>query len=399
MTLRPGRAWSGCRGFARRCLLGGGAVCLVGTLALPFVSLAGAQANTSPSPTAVVATADPQGLYEQVRQHLAAHEWAAAEQVLSEWVTAWPDDTRARLMLGMLLAPVQPERAVPWLEQATADPTQGEVARQLLEVIARHQQRRTDFYTVLGLTFCQASEWALAERALRLAVDANATNAVALAYLGYALDQQGEDGWPWLEQARAMAPTEPQVLYLVGLHWRQSGDLSAARHALLQAYWAAPDNPALAAEVGRTLQALGDLAGAEQWLRIAISLGPGEEDWIELLAVFYAETGFGLDEAGMGFLQQASADYPGNSAIHASLGWVLQRQGDIEGALAELQKATELDPANPRAQYYLGAVLERLGQADKARAAYSATLALVAQESFYGELAARGLARLSARLP
>lgn len=352
------------------------------------------------SPTVLPSAAPgPQGLLQQAYQQIAGHDWATAEQTLFALLAAQPDDARASLLLGMLLAPVDPDRAVPWLEQAAQEPSQVEAAQRVLEVLTHYEPFRSDFYTALGLVLSELDEWALAERALRLALEVNAANPIALAYLGYAVDRQGADGGPWLEQARAMAPTDPQVLYLVGIHWRQAGDLKAAEHALLQAYWAAPDNPAPAAEIGRTLQAQGDLAGAERWLRIAVGLKPKESLWAELLASFYAETGFGLDGYGIAFLQEAGSKYPDSSTVRACLGWALYRLGDAQKALDELRAATTLDPADARAHYYLGAVQEWLGEVSSARSAYSTVLSLVPRDSYYGELAARGLARLSAGMP
>lgn len=344
-------------------------------------------------------TPDPLILLQQARQAVEAHDWAGAEQALMTLVATDPANTQASLLLGLLLAPVAPERAQEWLKRAEADPAQAEIARQVREILATYTPLRADFYTALGLTMCRLGEWALAERALSLALDVNAANPVALAYLGYAVDRQGEDGWPWLEQAQAMAPTSPQVLYLVGIHWRLSGDLEAARRALTQAYWAAPDNPALAAEVGQTLQAAGDLAGAERWLRIAVGLAPDEAQWAELLATFYAETGYDLEGTGMAFLQQASADFPQNGVLKACLGWTIYRQGDAEEALEQLQAAAGLAPRDMRVHYYLGVVQEHFGDREAARQAYSTVLTLVPRESYYGELAARGLARLSAAAP
>jgi Flp pilus assembly protein TadD len=390
------------RRFRRTLSAIGGLVCFVGALGLtgPCALSVGASFETNhsfaltPSPVP-----DPQRLYQQARQALAAHEWSAAEQELLALLAIHPADTQASLLLGLLLAPVAPERALVWLREAEADPAQAEAARQVLAVLTTYQPFRADFYTALGLALCGLDEWALAERALRLAIEANAANAVALAYLGYAVDRQGEDGWPWLQQARAMDPLNPQVLYLVGLHWRQAGDLAAARRALQQAYWVAPDNPALAAEIGQTLQAAGDLAGAEHWLRIAVGLVPQDVLWAELLATFYAETGYNLEGEGVAFLQRASADFPDSGLLRACLGWVTYRQGDAPAALEQLVAAVELAPTDARAQYYLGAVQEHLGRLDEARQAYSAVLSVAPRESYYGELAARGLARLSANRP
>ncbi len=382
----------------------GATVWLIGTL---FISLTCPADSSSAFPTqagrpftlTVSPTPGSSILLQEARRAIEAHDWTAAERALVTLVTADPANAQASLLLGLLLAPVAPERAQEWLKRAETDPTQAEAARQVLAVLANHPPLRADFYTALGLTMCSLEEWALAERALRLALEANAAYPIALAYLGYALDRQEEDGWPWLEQAQAMAPTNPQVLYLVGMHWRLTGDLQAARQALTQAYWAAPDNPALAAEVGRTLQAAGDLAGAERWLRIAVGLAPDETQWAELLAIFYAETGYDLEGAGMVFLQRASADFPQNGVLKACLAWAIYRQGDAKAALEQLQVAAELAPRDVRVHYYLGAVQERLGDREAARLAYSTVLTLVPRESYYGELATRGLVRLSATVP
>ena len=382
----------------------GALACFIGALIIGLIGPVEFSSAFSPqadrlSTLTVSPTPDPSALLQEARQAIDAHDWVAAEQTLTTLLTVDPANAQASLLLGMLLAPVVPERAQEWLRRAESDSTQAEAARQVLDVLASYSPLQADFYTALGLTMCSLDEWALAERALRLALEVNAANPVALAYLGYALDRQGEDGWPWLERARAMAPTNPHVLYLIGMHWRLSGDLQAARRALTQAYWAAPDNPALAAEVGHTLQAAGDLAGAERWLRIAVGLAPDEAQWAELLAIFYAETGYDVEGVGMAFLQRASADFPQNGVLQACLGWAIYRQGEAGAALEQLQAAVELAPGDARVHYYLGAVQEHLGDVEAARLAYSTVLTLVPRESYYGELAARALARLSVTVP
>jgi len=342
---------------------------------------------------------DPGSLHDLAAAQIAAHEWDAAGRTLRALLAAWPDDAAAHLRLGMLLAPLESETAAQHLLRAETDPQLAGQARRVLDALPDGARGRAESLTALGIALGGAGEWALAQRALELALESNAANPVALAYLGYALDQQGTDGLPSLERARAMAPTDPQVNYLLGLHWRLAGDYDMACAAFLRAYWAAPDNPALAAELGLTLREQGDLAQAEEWLRIAVNLEPDQAQWTELLAAFYAETGFGLEGDGLAFLEAACDRVPDSASLRASLGWALYRLGQMERAHEELSAAVVLAPADVRSRYYFGMVLEGLGDGEGALGAYEFVVEHAPPHSLYAVLAARGLARLGAPGP
>lgn len=374
---------------------------LVGIVSSPLVSpwprAVASAPRPLPAPTfrSTPQPDDPTSLHGQAAAQIAAHDWDAAEDTLRALLAASPDDAAAHLRLGMLLAPVEPE-AAQHLLRAEADPALAGRARRVLDALPDGSRGRGEALAALGIALGGAGEWALAQRALELALEASAANPVALAYLGYALDQQGLDGLPSLERARAMAPTDPQVNYLLGLHWRLAGDHEAAYAAFLRAYWAAPENPALAAELGLTLREGGDLAQAEQWLRIAVALEPEQVQWTELLAAFYADTGFGLEGEGLAFLEAACGRAPENAFLRASLGWALYRLGETGRAHEELSAAVSLTPGDVRSRYYFGMVLEAQGEGEGARGAYEFVVEHAPAESLYAVLAARGLARLGA---
>jgi len=374
---------------------------LLASVASSFASLSWVLVGAAPlRPTStltiqpLVLPTDTDSLHDLAAAQIAAHDWDAAGRTLRALLAAAPDDAAAHLRLGMLLAPVEPEAAAQHLLRAETDAMLAGQARLVLDALQGGSRGQAESLTALGIALVGAGEGALAQRALELALESNAANPAALAYLGYALDQQGADGLPSLERARAMAPTDPQVNYLLGLHWRLAGDLAAAYAAFLRAYWAAPDNPALAAELGLTLRERGNLAQAAEWLRIAVNLEPDQSQWTELLGAFYAETGFGLENNGLAFLEAARERTPDNASLRASLGWVLYRLGRMERAHEELSAAVLLAPADVRSRYYFGMVLEGLGDGEGALDAYRFVVEHAPPGSLYAVLAARGLARL-----
>jgi cytochrome c-type biogenesis protein CcmH/NrfG len=228
------------------------------------------------------------------------------------------------------------------------------------------------------------------ERALTL----NEVNPTALAYLGFVRDQQGRDGLPDLETALAMAPGDPTVYFLLGQHWRKVEDHEAAYNAFVEAYRITPDNPALAAEVGTSLQLMGELSEAEGWLRTAIELAPVDPRWYGLLAAFYADTGYELETTGLAFVEEAAQLVPQDSDIHASLGWVYYQLGDFAKAYEQLNIAVTLDPQHPRSRYYFGIVLEYVGDRAGAAESYRFVVQEVGSETGFGLLASRALERL-----
>jgi cytochrome c-type biogenesis protein CcmH/NrfG len=341
---------------------------------------------------------DVRGLRELVRQQIASLEWDQAEATLGKLLALNPGDQQSLYQLGLLLAPVDRGYAREYLGRLVNDPAWAGRAETVRAALSAYDTASlTDAHTYLGVTLVGLGEWPFAERALQMALDANAVNPEARAYLGFVRDQEGRDGLPDLQAALAMAPNDSLVYYLLGLHWRSAGQVDQEYAAFTHAYFLDPSNPALAVEVATTLQNQSDLAGAEEWFLRAIDLSPDDVRWRRVLAVFYADTGFQLQDTGMSFIQAASQAAPNDPDIRASLGWAYYQTHDTERAYAELSDAVGLDPDNPRSRYYFGVVLEQRGDQQGAVDSYWFVVDKLGRDNGFGVLAARALQRLGYR--
>lgn len=337
----------------------------------------------------------PEALRALARDQLAHQDWSGAARTLGRLMVFLPEDSEALYLLGIMMVPDDLDRAIDYLTQAAADPVWAFQAQTVLTALGRYEtDSPAEAHTFLGVTLVGLGEWTLAERVLELALDANAVNPAALAYLGFARDQQGREGLPDLEAALAMAPRDPLVYYLLGQHWLLAEDYQAAYENFIQAYWLDTGNPALAVEVGTTLQHLGDLAGAEEWLRIAVDAEPTDTRWYVLLAVFYADTGYELKEGGLAFIEEASQLVPDDPDVFASLGWGYFQTQQFDRAYEALSRAIGLDPTRTRSRYYWGMILERKGDRQGAIDTYQYVVDREGPDTGFGMLAARALQHL-----
>ena len=337
----------------------------------------------------------PRALRRQAQQQIASLDWVAAESTLRSLVELAPDDAQAAYQLGMALAPSSQDEAESFLARAAQNPewaARADTVRQALGAYTSYSL--TDAHTALGIALVGLDEWPFAEHALGLALVANAVNPTARAYLGFVRDRQGRDGLPDIEAALAMNPNDPVIYYLMGLHWRQVQAQQKAYDAFTQAYWLDPNNPALAAEVGTSLQNQGDFSGAENWLRIAVELAPSDIQWRRLLAAFFADTGYALDAGGLEFIDETAQLAPDDPDVRASLGWAYNLTGDTSRAFEALSAAVGMDPSRPRSRYYFGVLLERRNDQQGAIELYLYAAQAAGPDSRFGALAARALRRL-----
>ena len=341
------------------------------------------------------AQTDPAALRTLAGQQIARQDWSQAQSTLERLIALEPQDARALYQLGLLLAPVHRVQAETYLLQARQDPAlAGPVERVLAALSTYADHPATDAHTFLGMTLAGLGEWPFAERALMLALAANAVNPTARAYLGFVRDQQGRDGLPDLEAAVEMAPNDPVAYYLLGQHWTLAEDDRAAYETFAQAFALDPDNPALAVEVAAALHRMGNLAEAADWYDVAVELDPDEPNWYVLRAAFYADAAFMLDAGGLALIEEAAQLVPDSPDAHASLGWAAYQTGDYARAYEEFNAALGLDPHHARSRYYFGAVLEQRGDRNGAADAYQFVVDQVGADRGFGRLAARALERL-----
>ncbi len=105
---------------------------------------------------------------------------------------------------------------------------------------------------------------------------------------------------------------------------------------------------------------------AETDLKKALSYQPDHPYVLNYLGYSWADQGKNLDEATE-MIQRAVDARPADGYITDSLGWVMYRNADYEGAVKTLEKAVELLPYDPTINDHLGDAYWKVGRRLEAR--------------------------------
>ncbi|HMX21911.1 MAG TPA: tetratricopeptide repeat protein [Accumulibacter sp.] len=141
---------------------------------------------------------------------------------------------------------------------------------------------------------------------------------------------------------------------------REAKQLTAAMDVLDQGLAADPDQPDLLYESALLAERLGRQTVSETRLRKLLTLQPENAHAYNALGYSYADRNINLPEARQ-LIEKALQLAPDDPFILDSLGWVMYRQGDLEGALAKLEQAHAKRP-DPEIAAHIGEVQFRLGR-------------------------------------
>ena len=145
---------------------------------------------------------------------------------------------------------------------------------------------------------------------------------------------------------------------------REAGDYRGAYTTLDDALAKAPASPELLYDHAMVAEKLDRLDVMEANLRKVIVLKPDYAHAYNALGYTLADRNLRLDEARK-LIGEALKLSPDDPFIMDSMGWVLFRQGDFEGARAQLERAYQLRPDGEIAAH-LGEVLWAAGRHDDA---------------------------------
>ena len=214
-------------------------------------------------------------------------------------------------------------------------------------------------------TYGSTGDIGAAEKALRRAIEMDATLLPAYAMLGQIYLDQGK-----LEVARQEFDNLAQ---------RQSNPVGALTMA------------------GMIFQAQGNSQQAKIRYERAVALDSRSAVAANNLAFLYSESGEKLEEA-VRLARNATELLPDSPEVLDTLGWAYYRSGLIEVAVAPLVRSIEKDPKNGESRYHLGLVYAKVGDPVRSRESLLQALALASDAPWVPE-ARRALAALGQDRP
>jgi tetratricopeptide (TPR) repeat protein len=185
--------------------------------------------------------------------------------------------------------------------------------------------------------------------------------------LAHVLSQQGkvDEARRHLQQTSASTSRERIQLILAEAQLlREAGRNDDAFNVLDAGLREQPDQPDLLYESALIAEKLGRSDVLERNLRRLILIKPDHAHAYNALGYSLAERNERLDEA-QSLIASALKLAPDDPFILDSMGWVLYRRGDLQGALVHLTRAFGLRP-DPEIAAHLGEVLWMLGRRDDA---------------------------------
>jgi tetratricopeptide (TPR) repeat protein len=133
-------------------------------------------------------------------------------------------------------------------------------------------------------------------------------------------------------------------------------------------------------QLGAAYERVGDFAQSEQYFEKCLALQPDFAEAQNYLGYMWAEHGMKLDKAKE-LIEKAVKAEPKNAAYLDSLGWVLFKMDKPKEALGYVLKAVELTEEPDATLYeHLGDIYAALRQTDKAREAWTKSLAVEPNE-------------------
>ncbi len=151
-------------------------------------------------------------------------------------------------------------------------------------------------------------------------------------------------------------------------------DYPEAVRSLEAATQADPNFSAPYANLGASLRALGDAAGAEAAYRQALALNPASQNALGNLANLLVDNRKPAEAQAL--VEQALAAGPPNANLMTTLAMAHYHLGRLVEAAAAFRRALELDPASFEACRNLGSTLAALGQFDEAEGLHRRALEL-----------------------
>ena len=225
-------------------------------------------------------------------------------------------------------------------------------------------------------TALEAGDLATAERLAREAIESNAEDALAHAYLGSILAGRGEasDALAHYWAAVALRPNEAVFHNELGNALASVGDFDAAEKSLREAARLSDASPEINNNLGNILRGLGRHAEAAEQYRRALRLRPDYSEAQTNLGVVLQE----LDDftGARAAYEAAIAMDPSNAFAYTHLGLVAAREGQLSEAETLHRKALEIAPDAVAAQANLGVVLKDQGRMRDARTAYARAMEL-----------------------
>ncbi len=333
--------------------------------------------------------------------HLGVGDIPAVAADLQTLVELRPTDVRLRYQLGLHLAALQPESALPHLAQvADLDPALKPGAERLAGSIRTALLAGDPAYTLLesGRALASIGEWALAAEAFRGSIAAEPNYAEAWAYLGEATQQLAVYGSPEIEGQTAdsgppsvaslaeygLAELEKALQLdsnslpantLIALYWQRQGRYDLALEYLNRVTALFPDDPTLQAQLGSTLALSSDLEAALKAYRRGVELAPLQAEPWRLLAGFCVLHEYLLKEEGLPAARRAAALDPSDPANLDTLGQALLLLEDFSTSQRFFESALELDSGYAPAQVHLGLVYALQGDTQKAYRAWKSVSA------------------------
>jgi tetratricopeptide (TPR) repeat protein len=190
-----------------------------------------------------------------------------------------------------------------------------------------------------------------------------------------AIAKQGklDDARAFLQRVAADHPDqEVQLIVAEAQLLRDANRAPDAFQVLGQALQKDPDQPELLYDFALTAEKLERYDVLESNLRKLIQMRPDHAHAYNALGYSYAERNMKLPEARK-LIERALELAPEDYFIIDSLGWVMYRQGDLKGALAQLQRAYDGRP-DAEIGAHLGEVLWKLGRTTEANRVWQESL-------------------------